>query len=358
MTETGTVQANDHQFLLSGRDTDTTDVGAEGNLIWAGPGFITVLTGIAFGPVALAIDNSTTEPAIDDWDTVEETVIDTDTDLLVLTVDGEVATGYTPIPAGRYRVRAYARGRDADFDTTTTTPTEHYLLHITSATVADTSIASLREAPSSRQFPPKRLPEVDYQHFYAPGPDGSLAKFTIDSPEAKAVFALRDQWGGRPPTGRIAENLQYSSPASIIADLDRDLVDEIDALSEDRLRALARWCARRAFEHAGLTEFADFRAALDAAEHNTTPPADFLNESLTLHRLHTDPAIALTIEPGIAGATDFVPQYEALRPYMFAVSDLADIKVALEAVRFCLATYGRDYAALIRQLRTEFLYPS
>ncbi|MGW6335734.1 hypothetical protein [Nocardia rhamnosiphila] len=47
MTETGTVQVDHQQFLLTAADTDTTDITTEGNLLWTGPGFVSVLTGIA-----------------------------------------------------------------------------------------------------------------------------------------------------------------------------------------------------------------------------------------------------------------------------------------------------------------------
>ncbi|MBF4998279.1 hypothetical protein IRT45_14070 [Nocardia sp. BSTN01] len=356
MTQTGTVQVSDHQFLLAGSGTDTTDVTAEGTLIWTGPGFVTILTGIAYGPATLTVDTHDTTAALEEWETVEETVIDAPEDLRVLSVDGRVADGYALIPAGRYRVRAHARGRDIDFDGIATEPTEQYLLQITPTTRPTDSITRLRKTDTAHEPPTKQLPQVDYEHFHAPGPDGTLTKFTIDSPEAQAVFALRNRWGGRPPTGRLAEDLTISTAASIIADLDRDLVDEIDALSEDRLRALARWCARRAFERSGLVEFDDFRTALDTMDHGTTPPPDFANHSLTTYRLQTDPAIPLTIEPGIAGATDFVPQYEAARTYMLAVSnDITAIRAALEAVRSGIATYGRDYPEFITRLRTEFL---
>ena len=357
MTETGTIQVVDHQFLLTGSDTDTTDVTAEGTLIWTGPGFVTVLTGIASGPARLAIDTSDTATAVDEWDAVEETVIETTADLYVLRVDGVVATGYTPIRAGRYRVRAHARGRDLDYDGIATEPIEQYLLQITPTAQPTGGIVELRRTDTAFATPSKRLPQVDYEHFYAPGADGKLTKFPIDSPEVQAVFAQRNRWGGRRPTGRIIDDPMVSTPASIVADVDRDLVDEIDSLPDDRLRALARWCARRAFEHADLLEFDDFRAALDAMDHHTSPPPDFINNSLATHRLQTDPAIPLTIEPGIAGATDFVPQYEAVTTYMYAVADdLAAIKAAFEAVRFCTATYGRNYPALIHRLRTEFLH--
>lgn len=357
MTETGTVQVNDHQFLLTGAGTDTTDVTAEGTLIWTGPGFVTVLTGIAHGPAALTIDTESTAVS-KQWETIEETVIDTTDDLLVISTTGDVAADYTPIPAGRYRVRAHCRGRDLDFDADVTEPVEQYLLHITPTTDPTGSITHILKTDSAYDPPAKQLPDVDYDHFYAPGPDGTLIKFTIDSPEAQAIFALRGQWGGRPPTGRIADDRGLYLSATILADLDRDLVDEIDALPDDRLRALARWSARRAFEQSGLTQFDDFRTALDAMDHGTPSPPDFANNSLATYRLQTDPAIPLTIAPGIAGATDFVPQYQAISTYMYAVTtERTALDAAIEAVRFSIATHGRHYPEFLHRLRTEFLHP-
>ncbi|MBF6286701.1 hypothetical protein [Nocardia cyriacigeorgica] len=355
MTETGTVQVDHHQFLLTTADADTTAVTAEGTLIWTGPGFVTILTGIAHGPATLTVDTSATHHDVDEWETVEETVIDADSDLLVISLDGNVTSGYPPIPPGRYRVRAHARGRDSHWDLDVTEPTENYLLHLTPTTEPVRAITRLRKTDTAYNPPAKQIPVIDYDHVYVSGPGGTTIKVRHDSPEAQAVYAQRDQWAGRLPTGRIAANRDLYLVASTLADLDRDLVDDIDALTDERQHALARWCARRAFERAGLTVFDDFRAALDAMDNNTAPPADFANFSLAWHRLETDPGIPLTVEPGFGGRPEFMPQYTALTTYMYAVSDLEPVRTAFEAVRSCIGTYGQHYPDLMLRIRAEFL---
>ncbi|MGW4368942.1 hypothetical protein ACWEKT_25170 [Nocardia takedensis] len=132
MTETGAVQVDHHQFLLAAPTVDTTDIAAEGNLIWTGPGFVTVLTGIAYGPVTLTVEITTTPSPLDGWEQVEETVIDSRHDLRVITLDGEAPADFSPIPSGHYRVRVHARGRDsAEAGMEATEPTETYLVTLT-----------------------------------------------------------------------------------------------------------------------------------------------------------------------------------------------------------------------------------
>ncbi|WP_280194799.1 hypothetical protein [Nocardia farcinica] len=96
MTETGTVQVEHHQFLLAATDTDTTAVTGEGNL-WAALGFVTVLTGIAHGPATLTLDSTDeADTATEDWEVVEETVIDSPEPLRVIGLDEHVPPQFAP----------------------------------------------------------------------------------------------------------------------------------------------------------------------------------------------------------------------------------------------------------------------
>lgn len=358
MTETGAVRVDHHQFLLAAADADTTDTTAEGRLIWTGPGFVTVLTGIAYGPATLTLDRTDRVPRLEDWDTVEETVIDTGTPLRVMSLDGEPSTGFTAVPAGRYRIRVHARGRDGHWDLEVAEPTETYLVTVTATGDPVATLTTLRKTDTAYDPPAKQVPVIDYDHVYATGSDGQPIKVGANSPEAHALYARRNQWGGRPPTGRIGTDADLRDSAAAVADLDRDLVDEIDALSAQRQRELVRWCARCAFERAGLTEHADFRDALDAIDSGRTPPPDLVNLSLAWHRLDTDPRIVLNIIPGPDGEPERIAQHKAITAYTFAIEDLDPTRAAFEAVRHTAATYGRHYRELIQRLRTEFLQSS
>ncbi|MBF6130064.1 hypothetical protein [Nocardia brasiliensis] len=359
MPVTGVVGVDHHQFLLTAAATDPTDITAESDLIWTGPGFIAVQAGIAYGPVTLILD-TTAESGVElaDWDFVEETAIESAEELLVISLDGHVAEQFTPVPPGRYRVRVHARGRDLNYDLDVTEPSETYLIQLTPTGDSDGIgvITSLHTTGASDAAPARIIPVLDYDHVYITGPDNQqAAKVHRDSPQAHAVYAQRGTWSGRPPSPEMAaDRVRYYS-ASVVADWDRDLVDDIDALPQHRKHELARWCAHRAFERAGLTDHADFRAALDAMDHHTTPPPDFANASLLRHRVDTDPAIALTVVPGFAGNSERIPQHAAIAPYIVAVDQPDPIKAAFDAVRSTAETYGPDYRQLFDRIRTEFL---
>ncbi|MEU1525352.1 hypothetical protein ABZ413_24455 [Nocardia rhamnosiphila] len=353
MTETGTVQVDHQQFLLTAADTDTTDITAEGILIWTGPGFVSVLTGIAYGPVTLTVDTTTISSVSDSWEAVEETVIESGAELRVMTLDGEIAPAFGALPAGRYRVRVHARGRDTHTGLEVSEPAETYLLTVTPSTGPVGTVTTLIDTDTAHSQT-SRMPVIDYDRVWVPGPDGGHIEVARDSPEAQAVYAGRDRWGGHPPTGRLAHDIELRVPASAVADLDRDLVDEILALSAPQQSRLARRCARWAFEQAGLAEIPDFSEALDALDHDRKRPRALANSSLAYHRLETDPTITLTVIPGFGGNSAVVPQAEALATYEYAGSP-DPLRAAFEAIRFAAQTYGQLHPELISRIRTEFL---
>ncbi|MFD3431306.1 hypothetical protein [Nocardia fluminea] len=363
MSETGTVQVDHHQFLLSTTDADPTDVTAEGTLIWTGPGFVCVLTGIANGPATLILDSTAyTEVGFENWEAIEETVIEADSPLQVMGLDGDLAEHFDAIAAGRYRVRVHARGRDTHFDLGVTEPTETYLIQLTPTTDETAGIIRLHktdDAHTVAETPPttKQRPQIDAEHIYLFNKDKTYAKVDRFGPEAYAFFARREAFGGRQPTGLALLDLSVKGAASTIAYLDRELVDEVLALSGHGQQALIRWCARQAFERAGLTAIPNFRTALDALDNGATPPPDFANASLLGQRLDTDPQIKLTVVPGFEGVGDLIPQYSAIGVYMYAAIPAIEPWQTLTALHSALCTFGRDYPELIAHIRREFLAP-
>ncbi|MGW5318260.1 hypothetical protein [Nocardia thailandica] len=363
MTETGTVQVDHHQFLLTSGDTDTTDVTAEGTLIWTGPGFVSVLTGIARGPVTLTLDPSpAADTDLDEWDIAEETVIETAAPLHVTALDGDLAPAFAPIPAGRYRIRVHARGRDTHYDRDVTHPCEEYLIQLTPTTDTLGELTQLHDTDTAHHTPDtvagKPVPRLD-SRVYVGGPDSGWVKVDPDSPEAHAAYAARGTWGGRAPSEYLNADPRRRHTASFVADLDRDLVDEVAALDPAQQRALARWCTRRAFERAGLTELADFRKALEAMDNATTPPPRFTTPSQLSQLVKNDPAIPLTVVARFGGYGDTIPQLDAATAYMYTVSsddDLEPATKAFEAIRWTSFAFGQDYPELITRLRTEFFH--
>ncbi|MEV0334484.1 hypothetical protein [Nocardia sp. NPDC050717] len=364
MTEYGTVQVEHHQFLISTTDADPTDVAAEGTLIWTGPGFVSILTGIACGPATLILDPAAESVVeLGGWEAVEETVIEADASLQVMTIGGDLVDTFGAIAAGRYRVRVHARGRDTHYDLVVTEPREEYLVQLTTTSEVVGGLTrlcktdsvhepSITEAAAERTVP--RLDDL----VYVGDPDSGWIKVQADSPEAHATYAARGKWGGRPPSDYLCADPRRLHTGSFVADLDRDLVDEIAALTAEQQQALARWCTRRAFERAGLTEFADFRAALDAMDNGTAPPAPFAVPSQLGELVKNNPAIPLTVTARFGGYGDSIPQLDATRAYMYSVGADEDIEPAtkaFEAFRWTSFAFGQDYPGLISRIRREFL---
>lgn len=362
MTETGTVQVDHHQFLLTTSDADTTDVTAEGTLIWTGPGFVSVLTGIANGPATLTVETDPgTDPEFGDWETIEETVLEAGSPLHVTSLDGDLAENFGAVAAGRYRVRVHARGRDTHFDLGVTAPTETYLIQLTPTTNRPGGLTRVRKTDTAHAdsaetlATAKQRPQVDAERIYLTAGDGTFVHVDRFGPEANAFYARREEFGGRPPTGLALLDLGVKGAASSIAYLDRDAVDEVLALTAAGQQALVRWCARQAFDRAGLTAIPDFAAALEALDTGATPPPDFANASLLRYRLDNDPQIPLTLVPGFEGVGDLIPQYSAIGVYMYAAIPSVEPWQALTAVHAAMCTFGRDFPELIARIRGEFL---
>ncbi|MEU8899189.1 hypothetical protein AB0C65_25250 [Nocardia sp. NPDC048505] len=354
MRATGTVQVDHQQFVLANPTTDTLDIEHEAALLSTGPGFLTIATGIAYGPVALTLELDDTAPAagsINDWETVEETAIESTGSLQVLTLDGVPVEGFDPLPPGRYQVRAHARGRDRAWALEVAEPTETYWLRLWPAPgqATSTCITVLRTTDAAHSSPAKTIPQPDPTTVTVFAADGSVQRVAHDSPEATRAHDTIRNWGGRPPS-----NLRYAISAFGIGGLDRELVDELDALPPDTQQALARWCVRRAFEKAGVDRVPDFAEALDALDDNREPPADFGNGSLLRNRVDTDPAIALTLADGLPGSPQHVVQHMALSAYTGS-TDPDPVTAMFSTLSATAATYGMAYQKLFDRIREEFL---
>ncbi|MGW4371502.1 hypothetical protein ACWEKT_38295 [Nocardia takedensis] len=353
MTETGTVQVDDHQFLLTAAGADTTQVTGRGTLIRTGPGFVTVVTGTAHGPTTLTLDTTSgADPRISDWETIEETVVHAADTLRVTTPDAHTPADFTPIPAGRYRVRVHARGRSTHPDPDVTAPTETYHITLTPTTAPAGIVAALTAADHTPSRSRGRIPVIDHDRVWVPIPDGSYLEVHRGSPRAHAVYATRGRWGPRPPHAPLLDEPILRVAASAVAELDHTLLDTITALPPQRQHRLARRCARWAFERAGLTRIPDFRAALDALDQGREPPAALATHALAHHRLDTDPTIELTVIPGFGARPSIVPQLEAIAAYEYARLP-HPLRAALEAVRFAAETYGQHHRRLLTRIHHD-----
>ncbi|RDI59040.1 hypothetical protein [Nocardia pseudobrasiliensis] len=354
---TVTVQVDHHQFTLGAVDADTLDTRSEGTVVWAGPGFVTVLTGIAHGPVTVTAEEADVAPGTDGieaWEAVEETILESEELLQLMRLDGEPVAGFAPILPGRYRLRVHARGRDLDFDGTATESSEQYWLRWWPTDDTDTGIRALRKTDAAYSPSTKKIPEPDQDHVYVFGPDGMPVTVAPDHPDAEAARDLCRRWGGRPASAALAADLGTYISAYYLSGLDRDLVDGIEALPPQRQRDLARFSAHAAFEQAGLTDVPDFADALTAMDENRSAPPDFANSSLARHRLDTDADIPLTLVSGLPGSSEQVQQYPAMMTYFVAVDIGDSMQAAFDAVRYAATAFGMDYPQLFARIRQEF----
>lgn len=129
------VEADYHQFMIANADVDTTSVTSTSSVFDSGSGFVVVHTGIAAGPVSVALEILDAAPAavLDDWDNVSEAAIRSDGSLQVLTTLGDNPPGFEQLAGlggGTYVLRIHTRGRQANWDMTVESPTEQYLIQI------------------------------------------------------------------------------------------------------------------------------------------------------------------------------------------------------------------------------------
>jgi len=351
-TRSGAVRVDHHQFSIGDPMADTLADDHQGTLLQAGPGFVTVLAGIAYGPVQVTVallDDPPGDSAIDDWEVVEETALESATDIHVLTLDGEIATVFDPIPPGRHRLRGHGRGRDQSFDLEVTDPIEDYLLQLWPASTMDPGVRQLRKTDLAFSAVESRVPQVSRDHVHIFDSDGYIVRVPAYSPEAEAVRAQHQEWGGRPPSPALAGN--YS--AKIVAALDRELLDRIEAATASEQRAFARWCVHRAFERAGIADIDWIHEALVALDTNQPAPPDFANGSLAQYRLEEDRRIPLTVVTGIPGTVDLIQQKTGLSTY-FAATEYPPLDAAIESVRSAAHTYGMDYYQLTAAAKRDF----
>ena len=357
MQSDGVVQADHHQFSFGDPTVDTLDPIAHGTLIDVGDGAVWFYTGIAYGPVRVGVellDRPPTDPAQDDWEVVEETIVSATQAMVVSAADGTVCTTVDPVPAGTYQLRAHARGRDTHFGLDVDEIVEDYLICLwpTTTRIADAQVRTLRKTDTAWSPQPQvDRPEPSRAYVYIRDDSGEVVTVAPRSREALAVRAVLHTFGGKP----LTPALEAIYAARHVAGLDRDLIDRVEALDDDRQRAFARWCVHRAWERAGLVRspwFRDRLAEMDAG-HPVHP--DFLASTAARNRIDVDPRIRLTLVSGLPASAELVQQYEALLAYARSMhSEATPLESAIEALRHTAQTYGMDYPELFARARRDF----
>ncbi|WP_194813720.1 hypothetical protein [Nocardia sp. XZ_19_385] len=350
----GTVFADHSQFTVGAIDADTLEITAEGKLLETGPGFLTVITGVAYGPVNLVLELLDTAPSTDDdhaWEMIEETTIESRSELHVMRLDGERAQQFSPLPPGTYGVRASARGRDRQRGMEVSEPTEDHRLRLWASTTSPSpppiTAVKLDKVATG---PVNPAPPLDESYVCVHASDGTIVKVGVHSPEAEATRALTRDWGGRPPSPALAQLI----PAYYISGFDRDILDLIEALDPQRQRAFAYWCAHRAIEHAGLLALDWAQQGLAALGTERTPPPELEHYSAAIHRIEHDRRVPLTTVSGVPGSTELIQQYQAFLTYFEARDRPDPLHAAVAAYQKAAHTFGMGYRELAAAARRDF----
>ncbi len=351
------IQVDHHQFILGVPETETLDPASHGTLIDVGNGFISFYTGIAYGPVRVRVellDQPPTDILQDDWEAIEETTVFAEEPMMVSAPDGTVSSVIDPIPPGTYQVRAHARGRDSHYGLDVDNIVEDYLVQLwpTDAVEADLQVRTLHKTDTAWPSEPQvDRPEPSRQYVYLRDDPGNVITAPPQSPEAQAVRAELHTFGGKP----LSPALEAIYAARHVAGLDRDLIDRVEALDDDRQRAFARWCVHQAWERAGLVHSPWFRQRLAEMDAGHSAHPDFVASAEARNRLDADPRIRLTLVSGLPASTELIQQYEALLTYARSMySDAIPLESAIEALRHTAQTYGMNYPELFARARSDF----
>ncbi|OZF39872.1 transposase [Rhodococcus sp. 14-2483-1-1] len=356
MSSTGTVSVDHHQFVVGSPSAETYEPSTTGSVIEVGPNFVTIMTGVAYGPVAVSIETLDAHPGEpstpSEWEVIEEATIKVTASFRVLSLDGEAASDFSdmPIRKGWNTFRVSARGRDARWDLTVSEPTEEYLVQIWKTT---------RPAPMRRIHKRDKAWDDDIvthrtRNWWDPDPAGDATLYLKYGYEQMAIWAKQEaiDWGGRPPT----DKLRHTAYAKQFAAHDRMLVDALARTRAPKLRKIAAWAARRAYTIAGVADIEWIRDGLDALDNGTPLPPPFTDRHSTavIDAFNADERIQLwtTSESGDTAPTAALAAVNALTD----ASWTDPLPALFNVLWTLLKTQGSDYGGLIADLRHAF-YP-
>lgn len=352
MQLTGAAVVDHHQFVVGAPTAETYEPFQTGSVMEVGANFVTVLAGIAYGPVAVTVEVTGGPPPFDphatSWQVVEEVTLKVTKAWQVLTLDGNVQPDFDriPITRGLHTFRVSACGRDEQPDLDVAESGEQYLLQIW-RTTQPSDMIRLHKTDAAY---PGEIVTHPKRNWWDPDPAGDATLYLKYGYEQMAEWAKDEarKWGGRPPS----EKLRSNHSAKDLAFHDRALADAITRAKPEKLWAIAAWAARRAYTIAGLSQIDWIAAALDALDRGEELPRPFGTDELYG---------AIQTAAGVGPPPDFIDR--SYRPpaasiAMTAVPDAVRNDYPLNAVFRTLRTAARtddgDYASLIADLRAAF----
>ena len=275
MTYSGTVDVDHHQFVVGSPSAETYEPAATGSVIEVGKNFVTVMTGVAYGPVSVTVEVLTTDPGdpgtCTEWEIIEEATIKVSKPFRVLTLEGEVAKDFPAlsIAKGLNTFRVSARGRDVKPDQTVTASTESYLVQVWKVTQP----AALRRLHKTDVVWNDDITVHKVRSWWDPDPAADATLYIKYGYEYMTNQVKQDaiNWGGRPPT----DKLYRAHSSKQFAFHDRMLVDALARARAPKLRKIAAWAVRRSYTLAGIADIDWIKAGLEAFENDTALPAPF-----------------------------------------------------------------------------------
>ena len=354
MNQSGAAVADHHQFVLGSPTAETYEPSETGSVIEVGPNFVTVMTGIAYGPVSLTVEILDDEPAFDVgrcvWEVVEEATLKVAKAFHVITLGGEKLPDFDKlaIRRGLHRFRVSGRGRDTHWDLSVDDPTEEYLVQVWRVNRPN-GMVRLHKTDTAWD---QDIVEHPTRNWWDPDPAADASMYLKVGYEKMAEGVKQEaiRWGGRPPS----EKLSRCPQAIDIAGSDRALVDAIVRARLPKLRRITVWAVRRAFTTAGIADRDWIAPALDALDRDRPVPSPFgLNHQQELWQAFQDDS---TIDTTVTGSGPVPAPVIA----MYAVRDASDLLAldplqgTFQSLQTAARTDGGNYEALIRDLRKEF----
>lgn len=348
MIQTGEATADHHQVIVGAPTAETYEPLETGSVIEVGPNFVTVMTGIAYGPVFVTIDVLTAAPPIEvgepPWEAVEEATIKITKSIYVIDLAGAKSSDFdrVAVKRGLHRFRVAARGRDDRWDMDVTEPTEHYLVQIW-PTTQPAEMTRLRKVDTAWDQDIVKHPA---RNWWDPDPAADATLYIKFGYEQMAEWAKENarRWGGRPPT----EKLDRMPGAMKLSSVDRPLADAITRAKPAKLDSLARWAAHRTYTLAGLSEIDWIRPAVDALLSQEPLPYPFGKDSRgdLYERFLSDDSID-------TAATGRGAPFRAI----YALSEAIDenpMLAAFQSIHTAAHTDEENYTALVTELRKNF----
>lgn len=276
-----------------------------------------------------------------------------------------------PVPCGDYLIEVSGRGFVNYGWPGTTTPGDVWRIRLWPDDGSDPLPSQQWDMPgygipedSPMSEPTAPVDSVDPEWITVMDAEGTR-RVHIDQLKAEGAAAERAQWGGDP----IPELREFYSAAEL-ARFDRPLAEAIVVMDEPTLRRLARRCAVRACELAGIAERPWVIPALAALRDGQPLPAPFDDMETAYARLHDEEFGPVEESPRLVASISFgQPITSESNPFdngpvhrpSFALSALENatdphaLAAAIETLHTAALTFGADASVLFAEIDSEFL---